>query len=48
VFIKRNILEEIKPFLKRREFVAIIGPRQSGKTTFLEIIREYLIKERKL
>ena len=48
MFIKRNILEEIKPFLKRREFVAIIGPRQSGKTTFLEIIREYLIKERKL
>ncbi|MCD6473265.1 AAA family ATPase [Candidatus Aerophobetes bacterium] len=35
-------------FLKRREFIAVIGPRQAGKTTFLEIIREYLLRELKI
>lgn len=42
---KRDILDHIKPFLKRREFIAIIGPRQAGKTTLLKIIRDYLSKK---
>lgn len=46
--IQRDLLDEILPFLKRREYIAIIGPRQAGKTTFLEIIKDYLIKELKV
>lgn len=41
--IKRDIINQIKPFLNRKEFIAITGPRQSGKTTFLEILTRYLI-----
>lgn len=43
--IKRDLLYEIKPFLERKEYLAIIGPRQAGKTTFLEIIKECLLRE---
>lgn len=42
---QRDLLDQIKPFLKRREFIAIIGPRQAGKTTLLGLIRDYLSKE---
>ncbi|OGS19768.1 MAG: hypothetical protein A3J83_03360 [Elusimicrobia bacterium RIFOXYA2_FULL_40_6] len=38
-------MKEIMPFMKRKEFLSIIGPRQSGKTTLLDIIKERLIKE---
>ncbi|MCK4250072.1 ATP-binding protein [candidate division WOR-3 bacterium] len=38
----RDFSKSIEPFIKRREFIAIIGPRQSGKTTFLGILRNYL------
>lgn len=48
MLIKRGLLEEVKPFLKRKEYIAIVGPRQAGKTTFLEIIKEYLLKEEKV
>jgi predicted AAA+ superfamily ATPase len=44
MIVSRDLLDEIKPFLKRREFISIIGPRQSGKTTFLEILKNYLKK----
>ena len=36
--IKRDLLEAIKPFLKRKEYIAIIGPRQSGKTTLSQAV----------
>ena len=42
---QRDLLDRIKPFLKRREFIAIIGPRQAGKTTFLGILKDCLSKE---
>ncbi len=42
--VPRNLLQKIKPFLNRKEFIAIVGPRQSGKTTFLEIVADYLQK----
>lgn len=48
MIVQRDLLEQIKSFLKRKEFIAIIGPRQSGKTTFLEIIRKYLLTEEKV
>lgn len=48
MLIKRELLENIKIFLQRKEFLAIIGPRQAGKTTFLEIIKTYLKNELKI
>lgn len=46
--VNRNLLGKIKPFLKRDEFLSIIGPRQSGKTTFLSLLKHYLLKELKV
>jgi predicted AAA+ superfamily ATPase len=48
MLIQRDMIGRIKPFLKRREFLAVIGPRQAGKTTFLEIIKKYLIADLKV
>lgn len=45
MIIARNLLLEMAVFLKRREYLAIVGPRQAGKSTFLEIIQKYLIEE---
>ncbi len=45
-YLKRNLFEEIKKWMTRKEIIAIKGPRQSGKTTLLEMIKEWLIKER--
>jgi predicted AAA+ superfamily ATPase len=44
-YYPRNLIGEIKPFLDRREYVAIVGPRQAGKTTLLNILRLYLRDE---
>lgn len=41
----RNLISAIEPFLNRKEFIAIIGPRQSGKTTLLEILKTHLIEK---
>jgi predicted AAA+ superfamily ATPase len=41
----RDLIANLKPFLKRKEFIAIAGPRQSGKTTFLQILKQYLSDE---
>ena len=46
--ISRDLLENVKPFLKRKEFLAITGPRQAGKTTFLELVKQHLVKDQKL
>ncbi len=48
MIIQRDLIQRIIPFIKRAEFISIIGPRQSGKTTFLEIIKEYLINNLKI
>lgn len=45
IFIQRELITKIKPFLKRPEFLSISGPRQSGKTTFLEILKDCLLGE---
>jgi len=45
-YFERNLLEEIKKWMDRREIIAIKGPRQSGKTTLLEMLKEWLIKEK--
>lgn len=46
--IQRDLLQKITPFLSRREYIAVVGPRQSGKTTFLEILQTYLCDELKV
>lgn len=45
MIVKRDLLHQITPFLKRKEFISIVGPRQAGKSTFLGMLKEYLIKE---
>ncbi|MBI2542493.1 ATP-binding protein [Candidatus Woesearchaeota archaeon] len=35
MYLKRFLEEDIKKYIKKREIIAIIGPRQSGKTTLL-------------
>ncbi|MDO8668625.1 MAG: ATP-binding protein [bacterium] len=42
MFIRRKIDTKIQEYLKLPEILAIVGPRQSGKTTYLE----HLIKEK--
>jgi uncharacterized protein len=42
IFIKRKIDTKIQRYLKLPEILAIVGPRQSGKTTYLE----HLISEK--
>jgi len=46
--IQREILAKIEPFLKRKEFLAIVGPRQCGKTTLLGQIKEVLARSLKV
>lgn len=43
MYYKRELLETLEKWLDRREIYAIRGPRQSGKTTILKIIKQYLI-----
>lgn len=43
----RNVLEKIKPFLNSREIIAVVGPRQAGKTTVLKVLFNNLQPSRK-
>ena len=47
MYINREIEKQIKPFLNRKEIIAIIGPRQAGKTTFLLYLQKELEKSGK-
>jgi len=47
MYIHRELENLIKPFLKRKEILAILGSRQVGKTTFLEYLASQLKKEGK-
>jgi hypothetical protein len=44
----RDLIQKIEPFLRRKEFISIVGPRQSGKTTFLAILRKHLSDKLKI
>lgn len=48
MIIKRQLIEQIKPFLDKKEYLAIIGPRQSGKSVFLDLIKNHLIENKKV
>ena len=41
-YVKREIEKIIEPFLDRKEVIAIIGPRQAGKTTYLQNLKKIL------
>ena len=38
MYVLRELQEKIEPFLSRKEALAVIGPRQAGKTTFIQHI----------
>lgn len=44
---ERDLKREILPYLSRREIIAIKGPRQAGKTTFLLDIYKEMEKKKK-
>ena len=43
--IKRKLFADLKSHLSQKEISIIIGPRQSGKTTLMEMLREHLDKK---
>ena len=45
-YIARTILPDLQKWIDRREIYAIKGPRQSGKTTILKILQDWLITEK--
>lgn len=47
-YFSRILLEKLKKWMNRREIFAIKGPRQSGKTTLLKMLQEWLIKQKKV
>jgi len=42
--IERKLFTDLKSHLSQKEISIIIGPRQSGKTTLMEMLREHLDK----
>lgn len=42
MYIKRFLEEDIRKYLNKREIIAVLGPRQSGKTTLLRHFYENL------
>ncbi|MBI4431460.1 MAG: ATP-binding protein [Candidatus Omnitrophica bacterium] len=42
--IHRDLLEKIESYIQRKEFIAIVGPRQAGKTTFIDILGAHISK----
>jgi len=48
MLVLRDLIYSLKPFLKRKEFISITGPRQCGKTTLLGLIKDCLVKEFKV
>jgi uncharacterized protein len=44
VIIKRKLLDELKEHLKREEISLITGPRQTGKTTLMNLLKEHVEK----
>src|SRR3989338_7974830 len=44
MYIKRKIEDQIEKYLGTREIIAVVGPRQCGKTTLFENIYKTLKK----
>jgi len=45
-YLKRNIFDDIVKWIDRREVIAVKGPRQSGKTTLLEMLKDFLLTQK--
>ena len=46
--VKRDLFTHVKKWIERKEIIAILGARRSGKTTLLFEIIDYLINEKKV
>lgn len=46
--LDRAVLDELKKWLDRKEIFALLGPRQSGKTTLLRLLEQWLKNEKKV
>ncbi len=44
--IQRKLVNQIKVFLDKKEYIAIIGPRQSGKSVLLDLIKNHLVENK--
>jgi hypothetical protein len=42
MFIKRDILKDLRNDLDKKEMAFLIGPRQSGKTTLMKVLQREL------
>ena len=47
MYIKRQLEAQIEPFLAKKEVISIIGPRQAGKTTFIQNLAKRFEREGK-
>mgnify|MGYP001607904850 FL=1 len=47
-YIHRTLEDTIKPYLDRKEAISIIGPRQAGKTTFVQKLIESIGQTKKI
>lgn len=47
-YIQRHLLNELAKWIDRREILAIKGPRQSGKTTLLKMLKNQLVAGKKI
>jgi len=45
-YFQRSLLSKLTKWIDRKEIYAIKGPRQSGKTTLLKMLRDYLVEEK--
>ncbi|MGB9680861.1 MAG: AAA family ATPase [Minisyncoccia bacterium] len=45
-YLKRDLFEGPKKWINRKEILAIKGPRQSGKTTLLKMLQNWLIEKK--
>ncbi|MEW6741101.1 MAG: AAA family ATPase, partial [Nitrospirota bacterium] len=48
MIVQRDLANILKKFVRRKEYLAITGPRQAGKTTCLEIIEDFLLHDLKI
>ena len=46
--VKRDLFTHVKKWIERKEIIAILGARRSGKTTLLFEIIDYLINDKKV
>ena len=47
-YIDRFLLKELQKWMNRKEILAVKGPRQSGKTTVLKMLQDWLISQKKV